>query len=186
MEPLKINLSDYGVTLHLVRHGQDDRDHVGGWSDNHLTPYGIKQIQDLIPQIDDDYDIVVASDLIRTQETAQILNCKLNKKIILDPGFRETDNGIYKNMLKEDFKNQHLRKFTELDPDEKFGGGDSPISFGKRVTEAFIKLLENNRNKKILLVTHGGVITVILCLIKGIPYSNKLNLKPGTGTLIKL
>ena len=37
-----VSLKQYGVELHLVRHGEDERGKVGGWSDNHLTENGIK------------------------------------------------------------------------------------------------------------------------------------------------
>ena len=186
MNPLKINLKDYNVKLHLVRHGQDEQDKMGGWSDNHLTTLGIKQIQDLIPQIDDHYDLFVASDLVRTKETAEILNCKLNMNINYDPGFRETNNGCYKNMSKAEFNEHHYKRFTELEENESFGGGDTPNTFYNRVKDSFITLLENNKNKKILLVTHGGVISVILCLVKGVEYSNHVKMHPGTGGFIKL
>ena len=39
----KINLLEYNVELHLVRHGQDEQDKLGGWSDNRLTDDGKKK-----------------------------------------------------------------------------------------------------------------------------------------------
>lgn len=55
--------------------------------------------------------------------------------------------------------------------------------FYNRVCSAFLKLLKNNRGKKILLVTHGGVITIILAMINGYEYSTKLKITPKTASL---
>ena len=32
----KVDLKDYNIELHLLRHGQDEKNKLGGWSDNHL------------------------------------------------------------------------------------------------------------------------------------------------------
>lgn len=69
---------------------------------------------------------------------------------------------------------------------ENYPSGESPTEFYLRVKDAFFKMLENNKNKKIILVTHGGVITVILCLLNGYQYSNKLQIMPHTGSILKL
>ena len=49
---------------------------------------------------------------------------------------------------------------------------ESPCLLYKRVSKSVIELLDDNRNKEILLVTHG-VITIILCLVHGLYLSNK-------------
>ena len=183
----KINLNDYAIELHIVRHGQDEKNKLGGWSDNHLIDEGINQVNNLKDEIDDNYDLFISSDLTRCVETSNIINEKLNKDIIYDSNYREVNNGDLKNLTLEEFNNKYSGLyFSSLDMDEKYPNGESPNDFYKRVSKAFIGLLENNRGKKILLVTHGGVITVLLCLIKGYKYSNYLKIVPNTGTLTKL
>ena len=49
---------------------------------------------------------------------------------------------------------------------------ESPCLLYKRVSKTVIELLDDNRNKEILLVTHG-VIAIILCLVHGLYLSNK-------------
>ncbi len=183
----KINLNDYAIELHIVRHGQDEKNKLGGWSDNHLTDEGINQINNLKDEIDDNYDLFISSDLTRCVETSNIINEKLNMDIIYDSNYREVNNGDLKNLTLEEFNNKYPGLyFSSLDMDEKYPNGESPNDFYNRVSKAFIDLLENNRGKKILLVTHGGVITVLLCLIKGYKYSNYLKIVPNTGTITKL
>lgn len=92
-----------------------------------------------------------------------------------------------KNLTISEFKERYPGLFfSSLRMDECYPGGESPVLFRNRVEKAFIKLLEENRNKKILLVTHGGVITVILCLIHGIEFSNLLKIMPPTGTVTRI
>lgn len=182
-----INLKDYDIELHLVRHGQDEKNKLGGWSDNHLIEEGIAQINYLKKEIDDNYDLFISSDLNRCVETSKILNEKLNMNIIYDSNFREVNNGDLKNLTLEEFNIKHAGLyFSSLKMDEKYPNGESPNAFYNRVSIAFKNLLENNRGKKILLVTHGGVITVLLCLLKGYKYSTFLKIVPKTGTIIKL
>ncbi len=185
MEVERIDLKDYGVSLTLVRHGEDEQDKMGGWSDNHLTEKGILEVKALAETLVDEYDLVVASDLNRAKETAQIIMERLTCPVVYNEGIRETNNGVYRNMLKSEFVEVGYKRFSELKMDESYGGGESPNSFYLRVRTAFMKILEENRSKRIMLVTHGGVIKVILCMLNGTPYSNyDHSLVPKTGTKI--
>lgn len=182
----KINLSDFQIELHLVRHGQDEQNKLGGWSDNHLTDIGKAEIIKLYDQLDV-YDIFISSDLQRVKETSLIINDKLRMSIEFNPEFREVNNGDLKNLTIEEFKSNYPGLyFSSLKMDEKYPNGESPQEFYTRIQLAFKSLIDKNRSKKILLVTHGGVIAVILCLINGYKYSNKLKITPKTGTIIKL
>ena len=181
-EPVSVN--EYGVELHLVRHGEDEKWKLGGWSDNHLTENGRKQIQDLVSILDDDFDVLISSDLVRARESAMIIGEALKKDFTFDEGFRETNNGDLKNLTFSEFKERYPGLyFSSLRMDECYPGGESPALFRNRVEKAFTRLLEENRNKKILLVTHGGVITVILCMVHGLEFSNLLRITPPTGTV---
>lgn len=182
----KIDIKAYGITLHLLRHGQDDENMLGGWSDTHLTKKGIEQIKSVCALLDNEYDIIVSSDLVRTRESAEIIGNELKKEISYDKGFRETNNGKLRNLSVKEFNELYPGLYySSLKMDECYPEGESPRMFFNRVSTAFLSLLENNRNKKILLITHGGVITAINCLINGYPYSNKLKITPQPGSLIK-
>lgn len=182
-----VNIQRENIEIHLIRHGQDDINKVGGWSSNHLSEEGIREIEALINFVDDDYDLFISSDLNRAKESSLILNEKLKMNIIYDDQFRETNNGDLKDLTKEEFNKKYPGLYySSLQMDECYPNGESPIEFYNRIKKAFIKLLETNKNKKIILVTHGGVITVINCLINGLPYSNLLKIVPKTGTITKI
>ncbi len=183
----KIDLNGYNIRLTVVRHGEDEQDKMGGWSDNHLTARGIEEVEETALTIGDNFDLMLASDLVRARETAEILLRHVKCPVIYDAGLRETNNGIYKNMSKAEFNEKGYKRFASLALDECYGvTGESPVTFFERVKGAFIKILETHRDKKLLLVTHGGVIKVMLCLINGTPYFNFDNsLIPRTGQKIE-
>ena len=182
----QIILNNYDIELHIVRHGEDDANKIGGWSDNHLTKKGQDEIYNLLSQIET-YDLFVSSDLQRAKETSEIINKKLNMNIIYNSNFREVNNGDLKNVSIEEFKKINYKKsFSNLEMNESYPNGESPLIFYERITNEFIKLTKHNIHKKILLVTHGEVINVILCLINGYQYSNKIKIAPQTGSIIKL
>ena len=182
----KIKLSDYNIQLHLVRHGETKEGSVGGWSDTSLNDKGKIEIKEILDQLEN-YDIFISSDLERAKETSEIINDKINIEIVYDKNLREINNGIFKNMSKDQFINQYADyRFDKLKMNQHYIDGESPEEFYNRVRTTFIKILENNKNKRILMVTHAGVIIVILCLLNGYTYSNKLKIAPHTGSILKL
>ena len=181
----KVNLDQNQITL--IRHGQDERNKLGGWSDNKLTDEGIKEVVILSKELSEKYDLIISSDLPRAFETAKIISEYLGLELILDPEFRETNNGLLKNLTLEEFNIKYPGLyFSTLKMDQRYPNGESPNDFYNRIKEAFIKIINEYQNKNILIVTHGGVITVINCLINGWEYSNLLKITIPTATTLKL
>ncbi|MCM1533772.1 MAG: nucleotidyl transferase AbiEii/AbiGii toxin family protein, partial [Corallococcus sp.] len=170
----------------LVRHGEDERDKVGGWSDNNLTQNGIKQVGQFASSLTDKYDLIIASDLPRARQTAEIIADKLRCEVVYDEGLRETNNGDLKNLTKAEFHASGYKRFADMQMDESYPNGESPSAFYVRVKSAFIRILKKYDGKKILLVTHGGVITVILCIANGWQYSNMLKIIPPYASKIDI
>ncbi len=181
-----VKLPKNSVKISLVRHGEDERDKVGGWSDNHLTTNGIAQVRKLTDSLAENYDFIISSDLPRAKQTAEIIAEKSNCAIIYNEGLRETNNGDLKNLTKAEFVARGYKRFIDMGMTESYPNGESPLAFYERVKSAFIDILEMYKNKKILLVTHGGVITVIQCLINDWKYSNMLRIVPPHASKIDM
>ncbi len=47
-----------------MRHGEEEQNRIGGWSNNHLTTKGIEKETNLIDEIDNHYDLFVSKRLI--------------------------------------------------------------------------------------------------------------------------
>lgn len=164
------------MTLTVARHGDCTRLTTGGWSDNSLTDLGRSQVAFLASRLGRNHDLIVSSDLLRARQSAQILSDALGCPVVLDPAFREFNNGIFCNMKIEDYLSDPRRRFySELAWDESCLGGDSPSSFYSRIYEALCKLIGSSDGKKILLVTHGGVINILLCILHGYRYTSSIS-----------
>lgn len=162
-----------------MRHGADDDTRLGGWSDAGLSPLGIEQVRQASEKIVQDecrISHIFSSDLVRAKETAEMIAERLNLNITFVKGFRETNNGDLAGMLKEKARQKYPGVYwSALKWEQPYPNGESPKLFYERVKnawESFKKDMES-LDGNVLLVTHGGVIDVILCLETGKSYTNK-------------
>ena len=177
------------MKVYLVRHGADDNSKRGGWSNHPLSEEGQQQSQELAQTLIDnkcDAEIIISSDLLRAKQTAETISKRLNLEIEYISDFREVNNGdlagMDNDLASELYPNLYWRK---LEWNQQYPNGESPKEFYERVKNAWEKLL-SNKHKSIILVTHSGVINVIMHLVNGVVYSNKSNVyKVGTADYVK-
>ena len=168
------------MIIYLVRHGKDNDAVRGGWSEHGLSPVGVEQVYALAEKIaaaNIVFDCIYSSDLQRAVETAEILSNSLKCPIEYDIGLREADNGDLAGM-KHDLANEKFPGvyWSALAYDECYPNGESPEMFYHRVKTAWLEFKSDRlkrASKDALVVTHGGVIEVILCIENGIAFSNK-------------
>ena len=171
------------MICYLIRHGKDDDTVRGGWSGQPLTEEGKAQADELaslIQRSDLGIKHIYSSDLLRAMQTAQSVADKLYLPIIPMQEFREVNNGDLAGM-----KNDLASKiypglyWNTLDWEQRYPGGESPREFYERIStawDAFQKLVVE-QNENVMLVTHGGVINVILSVANGESYSNKTSMR---------
>ena len=165
--------------IFLIRHGEDDNTRLGGWSDAELSLSGIKQVKLTAERIvHGNYNIrhVFSSDLPRAKETADIIALQLGIGVTFLTEFRETNNGNLAGISKERFQAEYPGLYySSLDWYQRYPNGESPKQFYDRIRSAWevFKKEADSLNGNVLLVTHGGVIDVILCIENGIPYTNR-------------
>jgi broad specificity phosphatase PhoE len=147
----------------LTRHGETPynvaRKITGRGSDPALTEKGVDDTHKLAHKLHvdwgDEIDFIVSSSMTRTNQTAEIINTKLEKPVHYDVDLQEIDQGTFEGQYGPDL-------YTILDeaPDHEHpAGGESRIEFSTRVTKAICKYL-HDENDVILLVSHGwtGII----------------------------
>jgi len=166
------------MICYLVRHGKDDDTVRGGWSQYPLTEEGIQQAEALAAQIANHTNIriIYSSDLPRAMQSAQIIGEKTHLTVTPLPQFRETNNGKLAGMKHELAQEQYPGLYwNQLGWEQCYPEGESPKQFYERIRAAWgdfsKKILA--KNEDVLLVTHGGVMHVILCLVEKRIYSNK-------------
>lgn len=161
--------------VYLMRHGADPSDRYGGWSTFGLTEKGREQVHNAIHNLyNNGITQIYSSDLVRAKETAEIVANALSLEITYLPQFRESNNGQLAGMLKsEAFVKYPGVYWNALDWTETWPGGESPEQFYHRIQSAWYAFKEQVKENNVLLVSHGGVMNIILCLENGIPYTNK-------------
>ncbi len=169
------------MKCYLVRHGKDDDTVRGGWSDAPLTDIGIRQahaLADTFIEIKDNINTIYTSDLPRASQTADVLSAILNIPVINMPQFRETNNGKLAGMDNKLAEQLYPGLYwSTLDWNQPYPEGESPRMFFERISSAWYEFKQSLKNtgKDVILVTHGGVINVILCIENDLIYSNSKN-----------
>ena len=172
--------------IYLLRHGLDDENYIGGWSDVDLVEEGIKQIERSRNFISKNLSIkrIISSDIKRTQTTARIVNKNLNLPIELDSRLRELDKGNLTGLLKENLDINTKNFIRNITINDKYPNGESMISFYKRIKKLLPKLKEYDDT---LLITHRGVINMIYYYLENIELDmNKERFKVTHGSIHEL
>lgn len=163
----------------LVRHGKDDDTVRGGWSQQPLTDEGEVQaaeLADFVQKSGLGIQQLYSSDLLRAMQTAQIVADSLRLPIAPKPEFREVNNGNLAGIKNELAAEQYPGLYwNTLAWEQQYPGGESPKEFYERIRCAWDVLQKDilERNENVMLVTHGGVMHVILSIVKGEIYSNQ-------------
>lgn len=167
------------MICYLVRHGKDDDTLRGGWSQRPLTDEGEVQaaeLADFVQKSGLGIQQIYSSDLLRAMQTAQIVADSLRLPIAPKPEFREANNGNLAGMKNELAAEQYPGLYwNTLAWEQQYPGGESPKEFYERIRCAWDVLQKDilERNENVMLVTHGGVMHVILSIVKGEIYSNQ-------------
>ncbi len=162
----------------LIRHGEDDNTVRGGWSNTPLTENGIRQSKKLADRLisEKNIDEIYTSDLLRAYQTADIIAEKYGINPIKCTELREVNNGRLAGMKNEiaDIKYPNLY-WRCLEWEKHYPDGESPKEFYERIKNIWYRFSNKYKNsdKSIAIVTHGGVINIILSIISNESYSNK-------------
>lgn len=118
-----------------------------GWNDVELSEKGYRQAEDLCGIVKDRFDVVIASDLRRAQETARIAFAPL--KPLADCRLREIDYGDLAGQPSAAVK-QDLLRYVE----EPFPGGESYEGVRLRIADLLDDMRQNHVGSRVALVAH--------------------------------
>ncbi len=159
--------------IRVLRHGETTYNAngllTGRGSDPALTEQGKLQAekvgQHLYDNHYDDIELIVSSNMTRTNETAGIINNFLNKTMLFDPEIQEKDQGGYEGHSK-DYALPIVNGLPD-DVSHPIHGGETRSEFDKRITTAICKYHAMPEHT-ILLVSHGFVIERLSLFFKEI------------------
>ena len=150
----------------LVRHGESIWNAEGRWqgaADPPLSDTGRAQAAELAKLVkNEDIDLIVASDLGRAIETAEIVAATLDlPKPIIEPRLRERDVGEISGLTRAEIEQRYPGLLEKWRTGEltKMPGGEDDIT--PRVSAGLQAVIDAADGSVVLVVTHGGVIGAI-------------------------
>lgn len=167
------------TTLFFIRHGETisnkKRIRQGVKIDDYLDTEGIKQIESLAKIVEKlDLDVLYTSYLRRAEESAAILNKDLKNPLPIfhDYRLRERDFGSLTGKTRDEWdqilpNNREAEKLQVYD--YRPFGGESVEDVRQRGIGAILDIIENNSNKNVGIMTHNGIIRILLFHFPDIP-----------------
>lgn len=151
-------------TYLLMRHGESEANMIGVIDDSnthHLTDKGKKEVERAIPKLKKEkIDIIIASDVLRTKETAQKIASAIGvKNIVFDPRIREIHLGVLRGKPTKTYHDMYPtyeQKFAER-PE----GGENLADLRARMVAFIRDTDEKYSGKKILIVSHEYPIWIL-------------------------
>ena len=162
--------------LAVVRHGQTEFNRRGlyqGHADSPLTATGEAQALRLVPRLRtlDCSTTVYCSDLARARRTADLL-VDGRSRIREDPALRERCYGVFEGLSRADIAQRYPEARISggaAHPDYTPPGAETPGEFNARVVAAFDRIASEHAAERVLVVTHGGVVTTFARYVLGVP-----------------
>jgi probable phosphoglycerate mutase len=160
------------TVLTLVRHGETRANLDGVWhgsTDTELTERGLAQAQrvaDHLASLQADASALYASELQRARHTAEAIGEVLGLPVLVDPDLGEYRLGEWEGKSFRELHHDHrLWEQMKTDPDFAPHGGESPRQVTERFSGALQRIAEAHRGERVIIVTHGGALSMGLAHI---------------------
>lgn len=169
-------LSLMKTELILIRHGETEWNSLGrlqGHQDSQLSAKGLRQADALAARLASvSFHALYCSDLGRALETARRIAVRTGHTVVQDTRLRERGLGILEGLTREEASQRHPEVFAEYaagGPDFVVPGGESASQRLRHAVECLRELGARHAGGRIVLVTHGGVLSGLFRHCLGIP-----------------
>jgi len=180
------------LRLDLLRHGETELGGgLRGSLDDALTDLGWQQMRTAVAELalEPPWDRIVSSPLQRCARFAEELASKLSLPLQLEAGIQELHFGDWEGIGTAqlmDTDAEGLGRFWEDPYSFTPRNGEPVLAFASRVLGAIKRLQQAFDGERILLVSHGGVMRLLLAQARGLPREQLLQVVVGHGGLFGL
>lgn len=155
------------MKVKFVRHGETDLNNpvrkMQGISNYDLNINGIRQAEITRDKLaNEEFDIIISSPLKRARHTAEIINEVKNIPLIFDDRLIERNYGKLEGEV-------FNKEYCNLDYDFESVDGEPIDKYTARLKEFIFDIKKKYPDKKVLVVAHNGIISVISCILEGEP-----------------
>ncbi len=182
--------SNHSTTLiDLLRHGEVDGGEVfRGSTDDPLSDEGWQQMQDALED-KSGWDVIISSPLQRCCEFAESLADEEELTLHINEQFREIHFGDWEGCSPDEILEtdaEKLQAWWQLPTKETPPRGEDFQDFRSRVLKAFNQMIKKYQGEHLLLVTHAGVIRLILMDVLGMQDENLFRLNVDHASFSRL
>jgi len=154
-----------------------------GYSNSDLSSVGQAQIQALGQWMKNaPFDLIYSSDSLRAKQTAEAITQFSGHELKIDLRLREKNLGVFEGLTSEEARERHpevFRLFKTADSKYVIDEGESTQQLQDRALEIVNEIRIKHPEERVLLVTHGGFIRVVM------KHSLGLSLETPTRFLIR-
>ena len=170
----------------LIRHGETEwnsQKRMQGHSNSDLSSVGQAQIQALGQWLKNvPFDLIYSSDSLRAKQTAEAITQFSGHELQFDQRLREKNLGVFEGLTSEEARERHpevFRLFKTAGSKYVIDEGESTQQLQDRALEIVNEIRIKHPEERVLLVTHGGFIRVVM------KHSLGLSLETPTRFLIR-
>jgi len=170
----------------LIRHGETEwnsQQRMQGHSNSDLSSLGQAQIQALGQWMKNvPFDHIYSSDSLRAKQTAEAITQFSGHELKIDLRLREKNLGVFEGLTSEEARERHpevFRLFKTAGSKYVIDEGESTQQLQDRALEIVNEIRIKHPEERVLLVTHGGLIRVVM------KHSLGLSLETPTRFLIR-
>lgn len=172
------------MEIFFVRHGETlwniEGRLQGQVNEIELTKKGIHQAKEISNELRQiDFDVIFSSPFNRTIKTTEIINKNKKNIIIVDDELKERGYGELEGKYAKNGE-YNIKQLWDIDNIYNLHGVEPLDVFIKRVHKFLDNIINDNKYKKVLLVSHSGVSIATKIYFQGIPKDKDL-LKLGIG-----
>jgi len=158
----------------IARHGQAMTNHNGvlsSWPEKpdlevHLTPEGEARVRETAEALKKEgVDLIVASDLKRTTQTAKMIAEITGAELSFDARLRELNVGVFNGKSEKEYNEQFSGLQDKMD--RAVEGGENLTEVRARMVEAVLELDRMHQGKTIVIVSHGDPLWVLDAAMSG-------------------
>lgn len=177
------------MILDLLRHGETELGGgLRGSLDDALTALGWAQMRQAVAQAGP-WDALVSSPLQRCALFADELGARLGLAVRREAGLRELHFGAWEGRSAAQIMQTEAEALGAFwsDPYAFTPPGAEPVlAFAERVLASVAQLAAEHAGQRVLLVTHGGVMRLLLARARGLPREQLLQVEVAHGALMRL
>jgi broad specificity phosphatase PhoE len=181
-------------TFYIIRHAEKEKgdfyNPVLRHQDQAISQKGQQEAQKLCCYFADKLiSAIYVSAYQRTRQTIEPLARQRDLTPVIDERLNEIDNGYLEGLTEPELQTtfpEIWKAYMERKSDFRFPGGETGEEAQQRIMQLLKEKKKQRKDKHIILVTHEGLIRVLMCAVMQIPVYKRWNFHVDTCGITEL